>query len=256
FLIIIAQFFGFFPVQGVSSDEVQSLKFSWISIRVVLSLVMCFIGWFECFANIRFMVVRNHIQFQQRYVFFLFHIFSKKLATAHERVCLFRKQTVEVWMAQKYRIEIKNHCYYIFSFRNRFQQIRKHLQRMKKNETKSVHDWKIIREDYNHLSRLCLLTNDYLANLILISFFNNIYFILFHVYRTLTVKQTRLELAYFVICFGLLILRTTCVCWFAGSVNEESRAPLRILTSVAHTVHNVEIERFIDEIRYKNPVTS
>jgi hypothetical protein len=59
FLIITAQCFGFFPVQGVSSHNLKFLKFSWMSVRVIFSLFICILGWFDACANIRFMILEG-----------------------------------------------------------------------------------------------------------------------------------------------------------------------------------------------------
>lgn len=53
FIIIIAQCFGFFPVQGVLSKDVYSLKFSWWSIRVIINFAIGCVAFICAFAHLR-----------------------------------------------------------------------------------------------------------------------------------------------------------------------------------------------------------
>lgn len=55
FLFVIAQIFGYFPVQGVSEQNVTGIHFSWFSLRVLSSFITLFLGFIVILAQIRFM---------------------------------------------------------------------------------------------------------------------------------------------------------------------------------------------------------
>ncbi|XP_068908538.1 gustatory receptor for sugar taste 64a-like isoform X2 [Tenebrio molitor] len=133
----------------------------------------------------------------------------------------------------------------------RFQQIARQVKFLKNNNFKSESKWKRVREGYTHICRICHLMNEKLSNFILLSFFTNVYFIIFHSFRSLTKRETHLETVYFAISFGLLILRATCVCWFGGSVYEKSEAPLHLLASTSSQMYNIEIEKFVYAVGYQ-----
>lgn len=53
FIIIIAQCFGFFPVQGILSKDPQLLKFSWWSVRVAINFIIGFVAYICASAHLR-----------------------------------------------------------------------------------------------------------------------------------------------------------------------------------------------------------
>lgn len=53
FIIIIAQCFGFFPVQGVLSKDAHFLKFSWWSLRVIINFIIGCVAYICASAHLR-----------------------------------------------------------------------------------------------------------------------------------------------------------------------------------------------------------
>lgn len=101
--------------------------------------------------------------------------------------------------------------------------------------------WRIVRQDYDRLTKICYLVNEKFSGFIIVSFFTNIYYMIFHIYRTLSVDYSQLEFAYFILSFGLLIVRVTCICWVGGLLYQETAGPLSILISTSPEVYNVEV---------------
>lgn len=50
-----------------------------------------------------------------------------------------------------------------------------------------------------------------------------------------------LERIYFYWSFGLLIIRTVCLCLFGAKVNDESTKPMLVLNSVSSDIYNLEV---------------
>ena len=100
----------------------------------------------------------------------------------------------------------------------------------------------LVTEDYNRLCSFCDYLNDKISWLILVSFFNNFYFIIFQVHASLTlVMTTPLEITYYFISLGLLILRIVSICLYASRVHEQSKLPLDILASTPIEIYNTEV---------------
>jgi hypothetical protein len=65
FIFVIAQVFGFFPVQGVLEDEVSRLGFSWKSVRVFSSIITALAGTVVTLGHIRHITVIDGYQQHQ-----------------------------------------------------------------------------------------------------------------------------------------------------------------------------------------------
>lgn len=59
FLLIIGQFFGFFPCHGILSQDVNELKFSWRSLKVIATLCMGSVALLSAAANVRILAVNG-----------------------------------------------------------------------------------------------------------------------------------------------------------------------------------------------------
>ncbi|XP_063909428.1 gustatory receptor for sugar taste 64a-like [Zophobas morio] len=139
-----------------------------------------------------------------------------------------------------------------YYFTARFKQIRKHVLSLKNDKIISEKEWRDVREDHNQLCNICALFNKKLSSFILLSVFTNIYYMVFHIFRIVNVKHTTLEFVYFILSFGLLISRTIGMCWVGGLLFEETRAFLPALASTPTKMCNIEIDRFIEEVRCRS----
>ncbi|CAG9768445.1 unnamed protein product [Ceutorhynchus assimilis] len=105
--------------------------------------------------------------------------------------------------------------------------------------------WRVIREDYAKLCRLCALINTQLSWFIITSFFTNLYHILTQLFTSLRPIEDTFHKVYFYVSFFLLILRVTTVCIFGGAVYDEHEQITGILTTVPSPCYNIEVERFV-----------
>jgi gustatory receptor len=102
--------------------------------------------------------------------------------------------------------------------------------------------WKNLREDYNRLCRLCRRVDEVISYIVLLTFASDLFFILVQLFNSLKQMRNDLERLYFYWSFGLLILRTVCLCLFGAKVNDESTKPILILNSVPSNVYNLEVK--------------
>ncbi|XP_068902811.1 uncharacterized protein [Tenebrio molitor] len=135
----------------------------------------------------------------------------------------------------------------------RFRQLNNRVRCMKDMKVQSERCWGSVNEDYNRLCNLCAFLDDKMSYLILVSFFNNFYFIIFQVFDSLSLhRATPLEIIYYFISLGLLILRMATICLYGSWINEESKVSVDLLSSTHHEIYNKEIKRFIESIKYQN----
>nr|WKF45114.1 gustatory receptor 6 [Podabrus annulatus] len=131
----------------------------------------------------------------------------------------------------------------------RFQQVTSRLKNLKEKDS-SIEFWREIREDYNSLCKLTHNLNDSLSYIILISFASNLYFILVQLFNSMRIIRDTIEKVYFFFSFGFLILRIVCVTLYGAWIYDESKEPMFILNSISTEFYNIEIKRFIDQIKY------
>lgn len=112
---------------------------------------------------------------------------------------------------------------------------------LKKTENQSEKEWKITRQDFNKFCRLCRFANDKISTLVLVSFFTNLYFITTSAFYALNGMRSFAAFLSFMTGFGLMCLRSACVCWFGGKVNEEIKEFLPQIVSLSGKVYNVEV---------------
>jgi hypothetical protein len=106
----------------------------------------------------------------------------------------------------------------------------------------SERSWGSVNEDYNRLCNFCAFLDDKISYLILVSFFTNFYFIIFQVFDSLSLhRATPLEIIYYFISLGLLILRMATICVYGSWINEESKISLDLLLSTSHEIYNKEV---------------
>nr|XP_015835640.1 PREDICTED: gustatory receptor for sugar taste 64e-like [Tribolium castaneum] len=340
FLFVIAQVFGYFPVQGVSEEKVTGISFTWFSLRVLSSLLTAFLGIVVIFAQIRFMkLITGYEQAQMNAIVFygsgtlssflfiklardwheimtkwnqldkalISHGWPKGLDKTLKRIAIIflALEAAEHFTIQANKLIVAVRCrgsfskgfrYFavdmsfavvfdfvdyahwlgmIFQLMNtrmafawtfldlfiilvscalseRFRQINDRIQHLTDIKSKHFKEWIAINEDYNRLCLFCDYLDDKISWLILISFFNNFYFIIFQVHLSLNlVLAPPLEIIYYLISSSLLILRMVSVCIYANRVHEESKSPMDILSVAPLEIYNQENIRLIVTAKYQ-----
>nr|CAL23142.2 gustatory receptor candidate 9 [Tribolium castaneum] len=135
----------------------------------------------------------------------------------------------------------------------RFGQITRRIAAVASEKVTSEKSWIALNDDYNRLCHLCFLLDEKLSYIILTSFLNNFYFIIFQVFESFYLhKATTLETVYYFISLGLLILRLVSVCFYGSWINEESKLSLDLLSYVPREVYNKEISRLVETLKFQS----
>jgi hypothetical protein len=121
-------------------------------------------------------------------------------------------------------------------------------------QVKDVKKWKAVNEDYNRLCTFCTFLDDKISWLVLVSFFNNFYFIIFQVHASLTlIRATDLEITYYFISLGLLVSRIVSICLYCNRVHETSKMPMDIFAAAPKEIFNKEVRLFIYVVSITRP---
>ncbi|KAK4879374.1 hypothetical protein RN001_007520 [Aquatica leii] len=114
--------------------------------------------------------------------------------------------------------------------------------------------WNKLRENYVAAANLCKTVDDSIADIILLSFGNNLFIILVQLFNSLKPhNDTTFGRIYFMYSFVFLICRTTAVLLYASSIHETSRDAATMLMSTPPDVYNIAIERFLYKIQIDPP---
>ncbi|XP_045503541.1 gustatory receptor for sugar taste 64f-like [Colias croceus] len=122
------------------------------------------------------------------------------------------------------------------------------------------------RKQYCLIVRLVKLINDHIGIFILTSFGSNLYWICIQFFNNLNKTQTGhflscpteqqgktltsiVHTTYFTYSFSFLVVRTFSALLLAARVHSKSRIPLLMLYNVPSARYNVEIERFIYQVK-------
>ncbi|RZB38864.1 Trehalose recp domain containing protein, partial [Asbolus verrucosus] len=114
--------------------------------------------------------------------------------------------------------------------------------------------WRSVRENYDKLSVLCTNLDNHISFLILLSFANNIFFVLIQVHYGLRLKSDAIGGSYFFYSFVHQLARLISVSLHAAWINDESKKPRAILDSLPSTTYNLEIQRLAVQISLDNVV--
>ncbi|XP_068902815.1 gustatory receptor 5a for trehalose-like [Tenebrio molitor] len=236
-MLILAQVFGFLPAQGILGPDFRSLHFTWKSARVGYT-VLTILGATFISGMQLYKIFAKGLDLMEANRFFF--NFSGVIAG-----CLFLNlaRNWPVLMKDWGTVELS-----ITALACRFSQITARIQSVADAKIDTEIIWKNLREDYNRLCRLCRRVDEVISYIVLLTFASDLFFILVQLFNSLKQMRNDLERLYFYWSFGLLILRTVCLCLFGAKVNDESTKPILILNSVPSNVYNLEIQRFIQQI--------
>ncbi|XP_065164898.1 gustatory receptor 5a for trehalose-like [Atheta coriaria] len=130
----------------------------------------------------------------------------------------------------------------------KFEAIGREILKSSREELENEYYWQKMREDYNQLAKLFYYLDQKISGIVLLSFASNMYFILVQLFRSLSLSNSNVEKIYFVVSFGMLLLRTGAVSIVAARLNDSSRTPLTFLTLQPSEYYCPDLERLILQI--------
>ncbi|XP_048520674.1 uncharacterized protein LOC109539949 [Dendroctonus ponderosae] len=153
-----------------------------------------------------------------------------------------------IWVFKDILIIIVSIC---FTFRLR--QLKERVFFIIQMRINNVEVWRATREDYAKLLSLCETINNKFCWLIVISYFQNIQYLLLGIFSAVvhhdncpTSKQFTKEIQLYGI--SSMIIRLILVSFIGGSINSENENLIDLLTSVPSNMYNKEVERFLNHV--------
>ncbi|XP_044750450.1 gustatory receptor for sugar taste 64f [Coccinella septempunctata] len=141
--------------------------------------------------------------------------------------------------------------YASINFSEKIVQLNKQISLTVEKQVESPVVWRSLRENYTRLLHLFANFNDKLDNIILVSFASNIFFLLTQLFAWMRLNATdeiALQHIYFLFSIFLLIIRTSFVCFYGASIQEESQNLINNLVTTPSNLYNEEVERFIVQV--------
>ncbi|KAH0564334.1 hypothetical protein KQX54_011462 [Cotesia glomerata] len=132
-----------------------------------------------------------------------------------------------------------------------FHQLNERLNNVK-NKTMPEWWWAEARSDYNSLANLTRQVDSYVADIVLLSFGTDLYFICLQLMYSFDRMTSLMRTIYLCYSFGFLLGRTTAVSLTAASVHDESLLPAPILYGVHASSYSTEVVRFLTQVTTDN----
>ncbi|XP_044268784.1 gustatory receptor for sugar taste 64e-like [Tribolium madens] len=135
----------------------------------------------------------------------------------------------------------------------RFKQVAKHINYLVERNVMNENSWQKTRKDYNGLTKLCKDLDEIISSIILLSFGNNIFIILVHLFNSLwqPPRFGYLDEIYYLYSFICLLVRISAVALHASTINTESKRPIHVLNMIPYNLYNVEIDRLLLCTKYE-----
>ncbi|VEN59931.1 unnamed protein product, partial [Callosobruchus maculatus] len=133
---------------------------------------------------------------------------------------------------------------------SKFDQI---VDKIKFSKIADVMFWRAIREDYQKVCKLCLVVEEHISPLILISYMHDIFFLCMQLYNSLRERTEVIETVYFFYSFWFIVMRLLSLTLYGAHLNEASRKPIVLLHAVPTEEYNIEISRMMEQI-YSHPI--
>uniref|UniRef100_A0A0U5APM3 Putative gustatory receptor n=1 Tax=Reticulitermes speratus TaxID=60591 RepID=A0A0U5APM3_9NEOP len=130
---------------------------------------------------------------------------------------------------------------------DKFRQLNRCLQSVQGKPT-PPRFWHQMREDYNTLSCLVMRVDSCMSKIVFLSFANNLYTVCIQLFNSLHLPQNAVQMVYFCLSFGYVLLRIVAVSLSAASINEQSSQVRKILYSVPATSFSKEVQRFLQQV--------
>ncbi|XP_057327277.1 gustatory receptor for sugar taste 64e-like [Microplitis mediator] len=121
-----------------------------------------------------------------------------------------------------------------------------------KNKTMPEWWWAEARSDYNNLASLTRQVDSYVADIVLLSFGTDLYFICIQLMYSFDRMTSVMRTIYLSFSFGFLLGRTTAVSLTAASVHDESLLPAPVLYGVNGSSYSTEVIRFLTQVTTDN----
>ncbi|KAF7272882.1 hypothetical protein GWI33_014360 [Rhynchophorus ferrugineus] len=146
----------------------------------------------------------------------------------------------------------------------RFRQIRDKINYMMQHEIGEKNEWSMIRDHFQKISELCQHTEDFMAPVLVVSFGNKLYVVLYQLLGFIKEHQSNKQIdeislfnrIYFGLSFAIILGRLVSVTWFTASVDTESQEIATLLFSVPSQIYNHEVERFVMNSTLTPPILS
>nr|XP_008194199.2 PREDICTED: gustatory receptor for sugar taste 64e [Tribolium castaneum] len=135
----------------------------------------------------------------------------------------------------------------------RFKQVAKYIKFLVERNVLNKNSWQRARQDYTRLTNLCKDLDEVMSSTILLSFGNNIFIILVHLYNSLQkpLEFGYLDEIYYLYSFICLLVRISAVALHAATINTESKRPIYLLSTIPHHRYNLEIDRLLLYTKYE-----
>ncbi|XP_021926063.1 gustatory receptor for sugar taste 64f-like isoform X2 [Zootermopsis nevadensis] len=112
--------------------------------------------------------------------------------------------------------------------------------------------WRSAREDYNALSHLTSSVDSCVSSIVLLCFATNLFFICQQLLNSINRSLNTIQIVYFYVSFGYLLLRTIAMALYAASIYDESRVAKEVLYAVPAHSYQVEVHRFLIQVATDN----
>nr|CAD7200275.1 unnamed protein product [Timema douglasi] len=269
--MIAGQCFALLPVQGITGCDASTLRFQWLSLRTVYSILMsggslisailCFMKMTKdgySFSNFGEHLLSNVKKIERGWLCSNggLDLIRSYFVNSYSHVFGFTRYShwkgVAVLFVNLVATFIWNYVDLFLilvslSVAQRFRQINALLFRVKGKDLPERF-WKKVRSDYNGVAQLTALLDSYLSEIVLLSFGNNLYFIGLQLNNSLRPNRDLLHTLYFYSSLTYLLLRAFSVLLFAASVYDESKVPKKFLQSVPSKSYCKEVEIFLLEV--------
>ncbi|KAF2896732.1 hypothetical protein ILUMI_09439 [Ignelater luminosus] len=264
--LMIGQCFAMFPLKGLLKSDFRLLRFRWFSWNIIYTAAYLTGVLFLLSFHTNNVIRASRLRFEH-FVTFVFYASTLTATLLFCRLAQYWPQLMQKWTEIDFRMRsygfcknlslhlkvvsavvllaaLLEHSLYLASA------ITNITNEKGWDKVKDVHCWKELRSDYNAVAGLCSNVDNAMSGIILLSFANNLFFILVQLFYSLKSRNDNaVSRVYFLYSFAFLLLRTISVSLYAANVNETSKEPTPLLLSVSPEVYNIEIERFLYKIQ-------
>nr|CAI5864161.1 unnamed protein product [Callosobruchus analis] len=119
---------------------------------------------------------------------------------------------------------------------SKFDQI---VEKIKFNKIADKIFWRSIREDYQKVCSLCMLVEEHISPLILISYMHDIFFLCMQLYNSLRERTEVIETVYFFYSFGFIVMRLLSLTLYGAHLNEASKKPIGLLHAISRMIEQM-----------------
>ncbi|XP_066138476.1 gustatory receptor for sugar taste 64a-like isoform X3 [Euwallacea fornicatus] len=142
-------------------------------------------------------------------------------------------------------------------FTFRLKQIEHKVGFLVKLKVKDVSHWREVREHFIKLGELCCELESSISPLVLVSFANKFYVVLYQLLGLLDGEKYGIDVInrlYYSFSFLYILLRLAGVIFFASFIDLKSQDIALKLFETPSEVYNIEIERFISNLKTSPPI--